>query len=161
MVFDQSLNPNPLVDSLVGYSLALGIIYTCVVSLTVIGLRNAMRAWGDNDLSVQFAVISLAGIVLLPASATYHFLLLSVPIGILLNVGERKWCLEQKILGLLYVGIGFLPYSFFRGFDGNGVLTILAYPRLFLTVGIFVVAASYVARFRPAHSVTQERIQVA
>jgi hypothetical protein len=161
LLFDSTLNPNPVFNSPLGYSLGLLAVYTAVVTLLVIGLRKTAQTWGNNALSVEFSLLCVGGIVLFPASATYHFLLLSVPISILLALGEKTWSIEQKILVALYACIGFIPYSLLTVFDGNGLLTLFAYPRLILTTMILVVALLIVARPKGFQSDYLERVQIA
>jgi hypothetical protein len=160
MIFDSTLNPNPVFNFPIGYSLGLAAVYAAVVTFLVIGLRRTAHDWGSNALRVEFALLSIGGIVLFPASATYHFLLLSIPIAILLALGEKKWTIEQKILAGLYACIGFIPYSLLRVFDGNGLLTFLAYPRLLLTTMILAVALLFVARFKGSQSNHHQQVQI-
>jgi hypothetical protein len=160
MIFDSTLNPNPVFNSPIGYSIGLLAVYASVVALLFIGLRKTAQTWGSSALSVEFALLCIGGIVLFPASATYHFLLLSVPISILLALGEKTWSIEQKILLALYACIGFIPYSLLRAFDGNGLLTFFAYPRLFLTTMILVVALLFVTRSKGFQSDHHERVQI-
>jgi hypothetical protein len=160
LIFDSTLNPNPVFNSPLGYSLGLLAVYCAVVTLLVIGLRRTAQTWGSSALSVEFSLLCIGGIVLFPASATYHFLLLSIPISILLALGEKSWSIEQKILVALYACIGFIPYSLLRVFDGNGLLTLFAYPRLILTTMILVVALLFVARSREFQSDHHQQVQI-
>ncbi len=160
LIFDPVLNPNPLFNSSAAYSASLGAVYLAVLSLLAFGVRRATLRWKDNSLNVEFALLCIGGILLFPASATYHFLLLSLPISILLALGKASWCMEQKVLVGLYVCIGFIPYSSFKVFDGKGFLTLLAYPRLFLCSMIFAVAVAFVARFDPDHPGVRQPAQI-
>ena len=92
----------------------------------------------EVNRSVYFALPALAALVLLPASATYHFILLLIPVGILLSdsiLTERG----SRIISFLYLGIGFIPYHFFFELGTNWFLP-LAYPRLFLMTLMYLVA---------------------
>ena len=161
MIFDPALNPSPLVSSTFAYSLCLGTVYSVVACLVSIGIWKIRQNWKNDSLRIEFALTCLGGILLFPASATYHFLLLIPPIAILLSSGGKIWCLEQKLLLGLYACIGFLPYGIFRSFDGKGALTLLAYPRLVLCTSIFGVALLYVLRSSPAHSKQDIQVQFA
>ena len=94
---------------------------------------------------MDFALLGIGGILLFPASATYHFLLLSVPVAVLLASVDKEWSHEQGILVALYALIGFIPYSLIRQFDGQGLMTFIAYPRLFLMLAMFVVSVRLVS----------------
>lgn len=139
-VFDAGLNPHPLFDSPVVFYAGLGSIYGFIVGLVALGLSKLEGIRKGKELEIEFALVSIGGILLFPVSATYHFLLLTVPVAILLSVTETKWRMEQKILVTLYTLIGFIPYSLFQSFDGRGLLTVLAYPRLFLMAMVFTFA---------------------
>jgi hypothetical protein len=104
-----------------------------------------------EQLSVS--IIIIAGILISPASATYHLLLLWLPAGLMLTLlhrfgRKREWFLFLGLYGI----IGFIPYSIFSGFDGKGALTALAYPRLFLVSVLYVLTAksifSYIESIR-------------
>ena len=89
---------------------------------------------------------TLAALVVLPASATYHFILLLFPLALLL----RNEILTQKsrtILVVLYCAIGFIPYGIaFRVAETAGVL--FAFPRL-LSVFLLFIVASWVLSRKP------------
>jgi hypothetical protein len=160
LLFDSALNPNPVFDSPILYAVSLIAVYVTVLTLLVVGVRKAQQFWGHGALNVEFSLLCIGGIVLFPASATYHFLLLSIPIAILLAQGNGAWCVEQKILVTLYACIGFIPYSLLSGLDGKGLLTIFAYPRLFLTTTIMAVALLFVARSQSSLSDHHQRVQI-
>ncbi|HYQ86173.1 MAG TPA: glycosyltransferase family 87 protein [Bacteroidota bacterium] len=145
-VRDPAWNPEPLVGWPPGYILIKFAIYGIVAFLTFRACRDAAASLGSNAPSVQFALVSIAGLLLLPASATYHFLLLVLPVGLLLSVERAPWRLKQKMILGLFILIGFIPYRIFRVFDGRALLTILAYPRLALMVAIFLASISYVRK---------------
>ncbi len=143
-VLDPVLNPSPFVDAP-----ALFVIFPSLVSLGVIGLfadgyRRANAAFGNTAGSVQFAFLNIAGLLLLPASATYHFLLLVLPVAVLL--AASRWRYELVLVAVFYLAIGFLPYGAMARFQDSGLLTILAYPRLILMTGIFVATYFFIAK---------------
>src|SRR5205814_1890081 len=61
--------------------------------------------------SIYFALPALAALALLPASATYHFILLLIPVGILLSAPILTMT-GSRIIASLYLCIGFIPYHF-------------------------------------------------
>jgi len=140
--YDSVQNPNPLVNGSLGYVVGLTIVYAIVAVALLSGIRNARSNPGAYASSIQFALIGIAGLLLLPASATYHFLLLLPSVAILLK--GKRWTFSQKALLVFYSCIGFLPYRYFEQFSSRGVLMILAYPRLILMSALFVAALSIV-----------------
>lgn len=143
-VFDALWNPSPIVDWQSGYFLAKYSLYLLVLLLTIRGYRGAAMAFGAGALPVQFALFNVAALLLLPASATYHFLLLVFPVALLLGAGSSPWRTEQKILVALFILISWIPYRLFRPFDGRGIMTFAAYPRLGLMIAIFVTVIAFI-----------------
>jgi hypothetical protein len=92
--------------------------------------------------------IGILGILTLleaPATATYHFVLLWLPVGLLVHYFfcERDRAPGYFILGT-YALIGFFTYGHTQPFDGRGVLTVLAYPRLFLLLTMFIASVYFI-----------------
>ena len=144
-VFDAARNPQPLVHSAMLYSLLLyTIILICIVPGVVATVRLLRR---DAATETTLAVLCTLALLLAPATATYHFVLLWLPVGILLrhyvDNGERMLTLLTLCV---FAAIGFLPYSWFDRFDGRGIVTIAAYPRLLL------LAVLYLLSVRAAHT---------
>jgi hypothetical protein len=135
-LFDSAMNPKPLIESAAAYHLAVGASLLVVLALTVHTLVSLKGMRGMSDVSL--AVLCTAGLLIAPATATYHFLLLWLPVGIVLQQFVKG---NERMLALAtlacYAAIGFLPYSLFGRFDGEGILTLLAYPRLFLLIALF------------------------
>jgi hypothetical protein len=146
-VFDPLRNPKPLVDSSTAYLLSLCCVYGLVAISLVLAFKQSIRRFGISSRSIQFALLGIAGLLLLPASATYHFLLLALPVALLLD--GKEWTIPQKSLGVVYGFIGFIPYHYFEQFQSRGILTVLSYPRLILMTGLFV-AAIVIARTGPS-----------
>jgi hypothetical protein len=161
MLFDSHLNPQPMFPSEFGYTLSLMAIYASVVAFLAQGLRSAAALEGDRPLKVQFALLCMAGILLFPASATYHYLLLCLPVSILLSFRAGSWNIEQKAMLAIYICIGFIPYSLLRRYDGRGLLTFVAYPRLFLTSLLFAFALLDVRRSKPNQSFLDHKVHTA
>lgn len=143
-VREPTLNTQPVVNSSWAYPIALTLVYVAILTFLWIGLKRSGTSFGEHAHRVQFALLSLGGLLMLPASATYHFLLLILPVAILLSLNEQRWTTEQKALLFIFALIGFIPYSHFKHFESKGVLAILAYPRLILMLALFGTALSYV-----------------
>lgn len=137
-IMDQTRNPDPLFSSSTAYVSSLCTIYGLVVTSIVLVFKASTRKFGGDAQSVHFALLAIAGLLLLPASATYHFLLLSLPVALLLRGND--WTIPQWGLAILYCFIGFIPYHFFERFESAGLLTLLAYPRLILMSFLYIFA---------------------
>lgn len=141
-VYDPAENPSPVVVLPMAYILIKWGITAAVVIITAWTYKRANVIWVDKALQIQFALISIAALLLLPASATYHYLLLMFPVALLL-FARSPWSVEQKIILCCYVAIGAMPYVLFRGFDAQGILTLLAYPRLWCMTLLFVITVRF------------------
>lgn len=138
-LYDASQNPLPLIDSPVLYAIAT---YGCTfiaIGLAVLTILRHRKLPTDPDSA--FAAICILGLLVAPATATYHFLLLWLPVALLFRhfLDAGKQGLAAGTLACFGL-IGFLPYSLFRQFDGQGMLTVLAYPRLWFLCGLYALA---------------------
>ena len=96
----------------------------------------------------SIGILGILTLLLAPATATYHFVLLWLPIALLTQYFyqcERAYRYAYFILGALRF-IGFFPYRLTRPFEGDGGLTVLAYPRLFLLLAMFAACVYFVWR---------------
>ncbi|HQQ97473.1 MAG TPA: glycosyltransferase family 87 protein [Cyclobacteriaceae bacterium] len=132
---DPEFNPNALIDwpsgrVIVKFVLLAGIGFSMIS--TCFRFRNSPHFY-----HVALTLPILGAMVLLPASATYHFILLVVPMALLLSQPDwlgKAWC--GAIL-IIYVAIGFLPLSFF--YDASSTWGIwIAYPRVWLVTSLYL-----------------------
>jgi hypothetical protein len=77
--------------------------------------------------------------------------LLWLPVGLLIQYFLTRGARAPAyfVLGA-YVLIGFIPYGHTYPFEGRGGLTVLAYPRLFLLVAMFIVCVCAITYPRPS-----------
>jgi len=151
-VLDSQSNANPFVDS---YPIYIGLkILTAssIVLFTTWIAYKSTRRKDDRFLEdLTISIIMIGGLLVSPASATYHFLLLWLPAGLMLRF---LWFTGKKIGFFLFLGlygiIGFIPYSFFGGFNGKGVLTLLAYPRLIILSFLYILTAKWTLSYNEA-----------
>jgi alpha-1,2-mannosyltransferase len=137
-VSDAARNPSPLFDA----PLLARILAAAMTALVFILLVRGLQRWRDRR-SVQredtvFALWGIGTLLAAPATATYHMVLLWLPV-LLLVVTARTFPRNRGLTLLLlgaYGCIGFLPLSWFRSLDG-GWTTFLAYPRLALLAVLF------------------------
>ncbi len=142
-LFDDNLNVHPFYASPVLY---FGMKVFCLLAVASTAVY-AMRAAHGHPSDLALAVLCVATLLLAPATATYHFLLLWLPVGILLRHFSEQSSMKKFFSSLAcYAAIGFIPYSMFAPFDGRGILTLLAYPRLFLLIVLFMIAVSAAVR---------------
>jgi hypothetical protein len=140
-VYDLARNPNPAYNIPAGFYIGLFSIYISVVTLMVVAFKKSSSFFSEFARDIQFGVLGVTGLFLLPASATYHFLLLALPVALLLR--GTKWSTPQKSIAALYVSIGFIPYRWFEHFASMGVLTVFSYPRLILMSGLFAASIAF------------------
>lgn len=138
-LFDAALNPHPMFDAALLYPITKYLSVALVLAATAsVVVRMAKRQAVSGNM---LALLSVAALLVAPATATYHFLLLCLPVGILLAGFHRDGNTRLFWLTLgAYCAIGFLPYKFFAVFDGHAAFTLLAYPRLWLLILLFIVS---------------------
>jgi hypothetical protein len=138
-VFDAVWNPRPFWDAPRLQSVLLVTIKVTILVATAVLLGKLARH-GVLALGPSIGVLGIVTLLLAPATATYHLLLLWLPVALLIDflMREGSRACAYLILGA-YTLIGFLDLRLTNSFEGRGGLSILAYPRLFLLLGMFVV----------------------
>ena len=139
-VKDAAANPVPLIEWAGGFPLFRGLLLLALTSILIWILRNGLKA----KPGISFIVGALFSFVLLiaPATATYHFLVLSIPMALLSSEWSKpNQIIPQLTLLVLYVGIGAVPSGAYDSLNLAGAWKILAYPRLFLLLGYFLTFA--------------------
>jgi hypothetical protein len=141
-VFDAVSNPQPWL-SLPGLRVpALTVTKTAILLVGMAGITKlAVKGVGPSGAAI--GILGILTLLLAPATATYHFVLLWLPVGLLVSycIRENIPLHAYAILGA-YSLIGFFPYGHASRFEGRGGFTILAYPRLILLAVMFVAAVS-------------------
>ena len=144
-IANAEFNPSPFVDWPNGKTVCKIIIVAFVTGLTAYTLYRCKDLESSLRRSVFLGLLSLTALVILPASATYHFVLLVIPLTLLLR--EHILDHQAKIILLVAYGlIGFIPYGLaFRLAASFGLF--FAYPRLWLiSVMYFTVVVSLLNR---------------
>jgi hypothetical protein len=114
-----------------------------VTKLTILGAAIAtlvkLAGSGLDAVAPSIGIIGILTLLLAPATATYHFALLWLPVGLLIQFALQKGApgCAYFILGS-YALIGVFPYGLTAGFEGRGGLSVLAYPRLWLLLAMFI-----------------------
>jgi len=135
-VFDATANPHPWVIAPALHPAAVVVTKGAILLATIATLVRLWRAPG-----VTAPAIGLLGVVTLllaPGTGTYHLVLLWLPVGLLVDYLLRQGSRGAYFLLGSYALIGYFPYGHSSLFEGRGVLTVLAYPRLFLLLAMFV-----------------------
>jgi hypothetical protein len=129
-VADGTWNPSPLMDVPAAASVLIVVLTGTVLALLVYTLaRPDETSW---------ALWGIGALLLAPATATYHLVLLWLPAALLLSdrEGGVAHTTARRVVLTAYAVIGFLPMTALRVLDG-GWTTPLAYPRLALLAVLF------------------------
>jgi hypothetical protein len=135
-VFDPLTNPAPVLNVRSGYKWGLTVVYCAWLFTAGLGWKSLLRydpAWRFKQ---EAAYVTVAAFVILPASATYHVLLLAPALVLHLAPWKTYNRFEWAAL-IAYCGIGMVPYSWTSGFAARGWLVLFAYPRLWLITVMF------------------------
>jgi hypothetical protein len=144
-VFDPERNPHPLWPAPALQVLSLLITKVVLVLAGAAALVRLSRS-GAAATAPSMGLIGVLTMLIAPATATYHFALLWLPVALLVDHFFRQGARAGACLILgLYALIGFFPYQFAYPFEGRGGLTVLAYPRLFLLLAMFATCIGYIA----------------
>jgi Glycosyltransferase family 87 len=153
-IYDARLNPQPL--SALPRLQGIAVLMTkASILLAAIGTLVKLARSGDGATGPSIGILGVVTLLLAPATATYHFVLLWLPVGLLIDYFLRQGARGRAyfLLGA-YALIGFFPYRYTIPFEGRGGLTMLAYPRLFLLLAMFVVCVHFIwSHAQPARQV--------
>lgn len=147
-ILDPLQNPHPwLAMGPQARTLALTSTKVLLVLAAAPALVKLVRATAATALAPTVGILAILTLLLAPASGTYAYVLLWLPVALLIDHfrTEGARVCEYLILGI-YALIGFIPYGHTGAFDARGGLTVLAYPRLFLMLAMFVVCILGVVR---------------
>jgi hypothetical protein len=144
-IYDATLNPRPLYDLPRLQGIAVLITKASILLATIGALIGLARRSGDGATGPSVGILGVVTLLLAPATATYHFALLWLAVGLLIDYLVRQGARMRAcfILGA-YALIGFFPYKYTVPFEGRGGLTVLAYPRLFILLAMFVVCLHFI-----------------
>jgi hypothetical protein len=149
-ILDPVRNPHPWASAPLAATLAT----VCTKGLLVFGAAAALmklaRGATARAIAPTIGILGVLVLLIAPGSGSYAFVLLWLPVALLMDyfLSERARVPAYLILST-YVLIGFIPYGHTYPFEGDGGLTVLAYPRLFLLLAMFIVCIYAVAFPRP------------
>jgi hypothetical protein len=144
-VYDAALNPRPWFVSpplqMIGVSVVKALIMFSAFATLVKLARSGVAAAAAPSIGILGILILLEA----PATATYHFVLLWLPVGLLVH---HLFCERDRASGYFILGtyalMGFIPYGHTQRFEGRGGLTVLAYPRLFVLLTMFIASVYFI-----------------
>jgi hypothetical protein len=150
-VFDPARNPQPLLAAPILRTAGLIAVKGSILLAAVAALIKLAREQTSSAAAPSVGILGILLFLIAPATATYTCALLWLPVALLINyflaIGARMPA--YFILGV-YALIGFIPYQYAYPFEGHGGLTVLAYPRLYLLLAMFIGCVYFIAYPRPS-----------
>jgi hypothetical protein len=150
-VLDAASNPRPWLAVPGLQMLGVAITKVVIFATAIATLIRIARSSLNDHVAPSVGILGILTLLLAPATATYHFVLLWLPVGLLIaHFCRARAPVHAGLLLGLYTLIGLFPYGRAYRFEGRGGLTVFAFPRLFLLLAMFVVCVSFVwSRTRP------------
>ncbi len=147
---DPVRNPHPWLAAPLARTVAVVSTKGLLVLAAAAALIKLARGATERAIAPTIGILGVLVLLIAPGTGTYAFALLWLPVALLIDyfLSERARVPAYLIL-CTYVLIGFIPYGHTYPFEGRGGLTVLAYPRLFLLLAMFVVCIYAVANHRP------------
>jgi len=144
-IFDATANPQPLFASPLLQIIMVTVTKASILLAGIVTIVKLARSGVATATAPSVGLLGILTLLLAPATATYHFVLLWLPVGLLIKYffQERTPVRAYLILGA-YTLIGFFPYRLAYAFEGRGGLTVLAYPRLFLLLAMFIACIYFI-----------------
>jgi hypothetical protein len=134
---DSVLNPGAIWDSPALYVILKAAILTAGGGVTLWISIRLLKNGTQTAADILLALAGVAALLFAPGTATYHFVLLWLPLALVVQQpADHTWL--RPLLILMYAAIGWIPYSWFRTLgEGGGIWVVLDYPRLFLLTLLF------------------------
>jgi hypothetical protein len=144
-VFDPAGNPHPFRAAPALATLGTIASKALIAIVAVAMLVKLARGKAGSALAPSIGIVSIFLLLVAPATATYMCALLWLPVALLIEyfVAQGARTPAYFLLGT-YTVTAFIPWQYTYPFEGRGVLTILAYPRLLLLLAMFAVCAWFV-----------------
>jgi hypothetical protein len=132
-VFEPTLNPHPAVHAAWLLSVLLPIVQLLLVAPLIV-LSNP-RIKDGQQTQLEWSAVLLACLTLSPMPASYHFVLLFLPVAVLVKRfidEDARWQLTALIFLFLAIGFPRWPIN-----SGTGWLALLHVPRLYATTALY------------------------
>jgi hypothetical protein len=150
-ILDSARNPHPWFSAPRLSTVAIVSTKALLVLAAAAALIHLVRVRNARAIEPIIGILGVLALLIAPGSGTYAFVLLWLPVALLIDyfLSERARVAAYLILSI-YALIGFIPYGHTFPFEGHGGLTVLAFPRLFLLLAMFIVCLYAVALPRPS-----------
>jgi Glycosyltransferase family 87 len=136
---DPVSNPHPLLAAPALATFGIIVTKAILVLLAMVVLVRIIRNPPANAVGSTVGIIGMLVMLIAPATATYTCVLLWLPVALLIEYFLATGAAAAACFLLAgYAVMGFLPYARLYPFEGRGGLTVLAYPRLFLLLALFL-----------------------
>jgi hypothetical protein len=150
-VFDPVRNPQPLLAAPILRVFGLIAVKGSILLAAVAALIKLAREETSSAAAPSIGILGILVMLIAPATATYTCALLWLPVALLIDYFLAKGArMPAYFILATYVIIGFIPYKYGYAFEGHGGLTVLAYPRLYLLVAMFIGCVHSIAYPRPS-----------
>jgi hypothetical protein len=134
---DGALNPHPLVDWPEAFAPLRAFVLVGLSAILSWVLWKGVHA--NVGASLQIAALFTFALLVAPATATYHLLLLSLPVTMVASqLLSANRLLPLSILLILYAGMGAIPAGMLDRLDLQGAWRLLEFPRLFFLLAFFL-----------------------
>jgi hypothetical protein len=150
-ILDSVQNPHPWLAAPRAATMAIVSTKGLLVLAAAAALIHLARVRSVRAIEPTIGILGVLVLLIAPGTGTYAIVLLWLPVALLIDyfLSERAR-VPAYLMICTYVLIGFIPYGHTQPLEGRGGLTVLAYPRLFLLLAMFVVCIYSVASSRPA-----------
>jgi hypothetical protein len=159
-ILDPVRNPHPWLSAPAAATAAMVIAKSLLVLAAAAALIRLAPAATTRAIAPTIGILGILVLLIAPGTGTYAFVLLWLPVALLIDYFlSARARLPAYLVLFTYALIGFIPYGHTYRFEGNGALTLLAYPRLFLVLAMFIVCIYVVSRSstdRPSRLVCPE-----
>jgi len=150
-VFDPAANPEPVLAAPLLRTFSLIAVKGSILLAAVVTLVKLARGAAAGAAAPSIGILGIVLFLIAPATATYTCALLWLPIALLIKYFLDNGARLPAYLTLgAYALIGFIPYNYTYPFEGRGGLTVLAYPRLFLLLAMFIGCLYFMAHPKPS-----------
>jgi hypothetical protein len=145
-ILDPARNPHPWLAAAPAVTPAIVSTKVLLVLAAAAALIRLARVRDVRAIEPTIGILGVLVLLIAPGSGSYAFVLLWLPVALLIDyfLSERARVPAYLILST-YVLIGLIPYGFAYRFEGHGGFTVLAFPRLFLLLAMFIVSLYAVA----------------
>jgi hypothetical protein len=152
-IFDAARNPHPWLSAPRAAPVAMIGTKGLLVLAAVVALIKGARGAPARAIAPTIGILGVLVLLIAPGTGSYAFVLLWLPVALLIDYFLSEGARVPAYLILsTYVLIGFIPYGHTYRFEGDGGLSVLAYPRLLLLLAMFI-ASLYAIAFPRTSSI--------